>query len=322
MIPLLSICIPNYNHGSVLGETLASVIAQNLDDVEVIISDNASTDDSLTIIKPFRKNTRFRVLQQQENVAMSKHWNLVTKAARADWVLVLSADDVLLPDSLAILKANLRTDVDAVFFEYDFLGAVGRVKKRPFYKDSAIIPGNEQSKIFLKGNNFPLSACVFRRDALRKLGGFDEMKVFCTDWHAWLNLSAKASNVIYIKHPLFLYRQHDANETDKCIENLSAFAEVILMKQDFIKKQNITDNDVLLDSITNNLKLAKMYADRVNARQLEDAYQYYQNQINQLTTMLAKLKPGMPELPKFFASPPYPLPLGSVVLDVDNLSYT
>lgn len=322
MKPFLSICIPNYNHGSVLRETLVSVIDQNLEGIEVLISDNASTDNSLNVIKPFRTHPNIRVLEQQQTVPMSKHWNLVVQAASADWVLVLSSDDVLLPKSLAILKAHLKPNVGAVFFEYDFLGLLGRVTKCPFYRDSAIIPGKEQSKIFLKGNNFPLSACVFRRNIFEQLGGFDETKVFCTDWHAWLGLSAKAAQVIYIKQPLLLYRQHDANETHRCIENLSALSEVISMKQDFISKQNITDSGILFDAINNNLKLAKIYRQKVKARELEHEYQYYQNQVKLLTERLSELKTITHEPSVVPLSPPYPLPIGSEVLDIDNLALT
>ncbi|BDQ65383.1 MULTISPECIES: glycosyltransferase family 2 protein [Shewanella] len=321
MMPILSVCIPNYNHGAVLGETLTSVLSKNvtanLDDVEVLISDNASTDNSLSIIAPWRSHPNLRVLEQPHTLPMSSHWNRVIQAAKANWVLVLSSDDILLPQSLDTLKAVIKsTEADAIFFEYDFLTPQGRVSKCPFYRNSAIILGEEQSKIFLKGNNFPLSACLFRRKALEQLGGFDETKVFCTDWHAWLGLSARASKIIYIKEPLMLYRQHEANETHRCIENLSALKEVIAMKQDFINKNKVTDPDVLWGALNNDVKLAHRYAEIMKSRQLEQAYLHYQKQVTLLTNKLTSLRSTKP-MPM---TAPYPLPWGSEIIELANLA--
>jgi len=310
----ISVCIPNYNHGAVLDETLASVFAANLSGVEVIVSDNASTDVSLEVIRRYAMYPAITVLEQRHVMPMARHWNTVAQAARGEWLLLLSSDDLLLPGALDILGTVVeRADVDAVFFEYDLLTDDGRRHKPAFYESSALIPGSVQSRIFLKGNNFPVSACLSRRALLARQGWFDESKAFCVDWHAWLHLAAAAESVAYIREPLLLYRQHAANETHRCIAEGGALDEVIAMKEAFMSAHDITDAGIHREAMANNLKLARMYAASAGARGLETVARHYADRIEQLSAAL--YDPGDTADPARLG-PPYPLPEGARPLEL------
>jgi len=310
----ISVCIPNYNHGAVLDETLASVFAADLSGVEVIVSDNASTDGSLAIIRRYETHPALTVLEQRQVMPMARHWNTVAQAARGEWLLLLSSDDLLLPGALDKLRAVVElVEVGAVFFEYDLLSDDGRRPKPAFYESTALIPGPAQSRIFLKGNNFPVSACLSRRALLARQGWFDESKAFCVDWHAWLHLAAAAESVAYIREPLVLYRQHAANETHRCIAEGGALDEVIAMKEAFLSAHGITDAGIHREVLANNLKLARLYAASARARGLDTVARHYTDRAAQLAAALNALGNGAGPMQ---SGPPYPLPEGARPLDL------
>ena len=118
---------------------------------------------------------------------------------------------------------------------------------------------------------------------------------------------------------MFLYRLHDANETNKCVENLSALSEVIYMKEQFISKNKITDPEIIYYATVNNLKIAKKYAQIVKERQLGDALKYYNKQIKLLENQLESLKNFIRTSQNKQLSAPYPLPLGSKIIDLESL---
>ena len=317
MKPVISICIPNYNHGRVLEQTLDSVILNITPEIEVLISDNASTDNSQTIIEKYRKHKNVQLFYQKDTIPMSQHWNYVGRKAKGEWVIILSSDDVLEPNTIEkLLAAISNTKAKAIFFEYDFLENGIKKAKTPFYDHTAEIFGIEQFKVFLKGNNFPLSACMFKRELMDRVDWFNDELVFCTDWHAWLKLCEASKHIVYIKEPLLLYRYHQDNETHRCVENLTALDEVILMKNELIKKHNIQDTTILKDISKNNLKLAKNYLERVTLRNLLDAQRYYENKVAELTVILEKYNTNNP--PNHYFSAPYPLPFGSIKFSLDN----
>lgn len=314
MKPLISICIPNYNHGSLLKQTLDAVFNQDLTDVEVIISDNASTDTSLDVISQFEHKAQLTLLKQPQTVSMSAHWNKVVQAAKGQWVIMLCADDLLLADSISRLKNIVSAnEVQAVFFEYDFLINDIRTPKTAFYQDNVIIPGSAQSEIFLKSNNFPLTACMFQKQLLQNIGWFDQTKNFCTDWHAWLNMSAMAKQVAYVKAPLFLYRKHEENETNRCVQQLIALDEVIAMKDEFIEKYQLSNANLIRGVILNSLKLANRYRDEMHNNGLLKEAAFYQAHITELENKLSQLTIDEPEQPS--GSAPYAPPAGSILLN-------
>lgn len=314
MKPFISICIPNYNHGALLQQTLDAVFTQDLDEVEVIISDNASTDISIEVISQFEHKSQLRVLKQEVTLPMAEHWNEVVKAANGEWVLMLCADDLLLPNSIQRLISIAKTcNLQAIFFEYDFLINEVRTPKTAFYQGDIIIPGMKQSEIFLKSNNFPLTGSLFKKQLLQDIGWFDQSKNFCTDWHAWLHMSAIADYVAYVKVPLFLYRKHEENETNRCVKDLIALDEVINMKDDFIKKYQLSSPDLLRGLTLNSLKLATRYRDEMKAKGFSQAAEFYQKHVTELAHKLSGL--GQDNHIASSGTAPYAPPLGSVPLN-------
>lgn len=107
--PRVSVCIPAFNAATTIGTTLSSVLAQEVDDLEVIVSDNASSDDTVAVIEAFGRSD-VRILRQARNIGMVHNYEAVIGASRGDYVKLLCADDVLYPGAI---RRELETLLDA-----------------------------------------------------------------------------------------------------------------------------------------------------------------------------------------------------------------
>jgi glycosyltransferase involved in cell wall biosynthesis len=91
-----SICIPNYNYGQYIGDTIRSVLEQDFNDFEIIISDNNSTDKSWKIIEDYAlKDNRIVVHQNKVNIGFSGNLDLVSSHASSEYQILVSSDDLI-----------------------------------------------------------------------------------------------------------------------------------------------------------------------------------------------------------------------------------
>ncbi len=99
--PLVSVCIPTFNYGRFLPEAIKSVLAQSFTDFELVVVDNASTDETAELMEAFvRSDPRIRFYRNSENVGIVKNFNRALGHAAGDYVKILCADDLLAPSAL------------------------------------------------------------------------------------------------------------------------------------------------------------------------------------------------------------------------------
>lgn len=105
----LSICIPTYNRARFLGETLDGVIAQATDDVEIVVSDNASTDDTEAVVRACQaKFPRLTYFRQPENKGADRNYLQSVASARGEWCWLLGDDDPVEDGAIATLLGHLN----------------------------------------------------------------------------------------------------------------------------------------------------------------------------------------------------------------------
>ena len=117
MDPLISIIIPLYNKQDCIKRTLDSVYEQDYTNFEVVVVDDGSTDNSLTIIKKY-SDDRVRVFRKKNGGPASAR-NYGVKVAKGEWILFLDADDVLVEDSLQLVANNISKHRCADVFTYN-----------------------------------------------------------------------------------------------------------------------------------------------------------------------------------------------------------
>ncbi len=111
--PLLSVGIPVFNGGRLLVEAIDSILGQTLADFELIIADNASTDETPTICAGYAtRDSRIRVIRHRENIGAPRNWNFVARESRGRYFKWASASDRCAPRFLERCVASLEADSD------------------------------------------------------------------------------------------------------------------------------------------------------------------------------------------------------------------
>ena len=97
---LVSICMLCYNHEKYLLESIESVLSQNYSNIEVIILDDGSNDNSTAILEKFQNNPKIQIIKQKNTGNIAKNLNTLISKASGEYILIISCDDKLVEDSL------------------------------------------------------------------------------------------------------------------------------------------------------------------------------------------------------------------------------
>ena len=321
----VSICIPCYNNGEFLADAITSALNQDYPNIEIIVSNNCSTDQTAEVLESFALSSQIISVNQPRDLKMTAHWNQFRDFVTGDWIIFLCADDILgnscVSECMYLAKNKKSLNIPAVFFEMEWLWQNGGgPSKTPFYQSSALLPAQEQFKIFLRGNNFPLSACMLKKQAIDTVGWFDNSYDFCSDWYMWLALTSLYEDgyVGYIKDMLGLYRRHTGSVTHNRVENKTALPEIERLKNYFIERKPLTKekkSELKAIAIEGNVKLAKQYAQSVKPRSHE-VFKHYMSYIDSKIDSLPEAGYSKGNI----SGPPYPTLIGS--LSANSLKQT
>jgi len=210
----ISVVCPTYNSSPFIGETIATVRAQTTLPLEVIISDDGSTDDTLAIIEELQREiTAFPIrLIRNAHGGPGAARNAGIRAAVGDWIAFLDSDDRWLPEKLACIEAAIRRYPDANFFcnsEYHrwLDGSESLLDYGAVY-----MPNIPLQRQLFHENLFSTSAIVCRRNLLLTHGLFDERLRSSQDYELWLRL-APVIRPVFVRVPLGWYVDRAGNVT-------------------------------------------------------------------------------------------------------------
>jgi glycosyltransferase involved in cell wall biosynthesis len=197
--PSLSVIMPNYNHGRFLRQSLAAIAEQSAPAAEILVVDDASTDDSLEILAELRaRDRRIRVLRHEKNLGAIAALNRGLAEASGDCVYGASADDKVMPGffekSLDLLAAHPGAGLcsSRSYLVGEDLEPRGEVYCPLVSKTSAYLDAAEvRRKLKACGSWFLGNTTLYRRGALAAAGGYlPELASFC-DGYASLSLALK-----------------------------------------------------------------------------------------------------------------------------------
>lgn len=224
----VTVCIPTYNYGRFVGAAIASVLTQSLQDVEILVSDNASTDNTREVVAELAgKDRRIRYFCNERNLGMVANWNRCLELAGGDYIKFLCADDLLEPGALALLGGLLDRHPGVVLASgaRRLMAEDGRrCGILAFSGRAALLPGPRVIRqCIARGNRIgEPSAVMFRRSAL--LAGFDESYPQVADFEMWLRL-LEAGDFVFTPEVVCLFRQHEAQVTRENLKAKLAFAD-------------------------------------------------------------------------------------------------
>ncbi len=211
--PTLSVVVLNYNYGRFLAECLASILAQSFHDYELILIDDASTDDSLNVAARFSADRRLRVCPHQANRGFVASLIEGTESlSSGEFLMVISADDLVLEsDAFAVQVAALRenTRCVAAISGYAKLGPRSGRAERTLFKHAGVIPAETFGRRLRTDREFTVlhSGTMIRAESYRRAGGYRSDLTNYLDLAMWLALS-RVGPVAYVARSLYGYRVH------------------------------------------------------------------------------------------------------------------
>lgn len=218
--PLVSVYVTNFNYGRYIKDCILSVINQIYNNIELIVIDDGSLDDSVDIINDIRRDFNFEFIQQ-ENLGLNKTNNKALSISKGKYIMRLDADDFLKKEAIGIMVSIMEANknLNMVFPDYyliDYKGEIFLEERR----------NNFRTDVQLKDLPAHGACTLIRKEKLVEVGGYND-SVNCQDgYDLWLKLGVQGS-VQNIPIPLFYYRQHG--------ENLSSSSDRILRCRKKIK---------------------------------------------------------------------------------------
>ena len=211
-MPRVSICIPSYNSARFLGAAIESSLAQTFVDFELVVSDNASTDETKALCQrytdPRLKYHRFETL-----VGQGANWNRCVSLAVGDFIALLHADDEYLPDFLARRLGQFRDSPETgiAFGAVELIDEDGRSVGRSSFGNQAIAAAAPTFyENLLMGCIINPASLMVRRSCYATAGPFDEDRLWGVDWDMWLRIAAMNA-VSYTPAVSSRYRIHGSS---------------------------------------------------------------------------------------------------------------
>ena len=205
MNPVVSVVIPTYNHSQYVADTLDSVLAQTLADIEVIVVNDGSSDDTAEILRPYADTARIRYFEQP-NAGPARARNRGLEEARGKYVAFLDDDDLWPTGKLEWQLAFLENRTDAVGVAgpvcWDWEQPPDHHRDLPFVALS--LDDLLDAPIWSPGQS------LLRAEVVRRIGGFDETIWGADDFDLWFGIVREGP--FWIGGPISLfYRVHPAN---------------------------------------------------------------------------------------------------------------
>lgn len=233
--PLISVLMPTRNGGRYVAESIGSVLAQDFDDFELLISDDGSTDDTLSIIESF-SDPRLSLICQNPKPGLFANHNHLLRHSKGQWIKYLHQDDVLMPDALRTYASLTLGPEDPAFIAartnlMDENGVIMGAFPWCFGESRIWGPGELTNLSLRLGNiigNPP--SVLFRRSALEDTPFNEDLKN-SADWDVLLSLSA-AHSVQSTAHVLVGYRVHaEAQSSINQGNQTTAFEDLAILRR-------------------------------------------------------------------------------------------
>ncbi len=222
---LVTVIVPLYNYADYVPEALASVVAQTLEKIDLVIVEDRSTDDSTEMALAWAQSNaarfnRLQLIRHRENAGLGFGRNTGFALAETDFVLPLDADNRLRPTACAVLLQHLSHN-DAAF-------AYPAIQQ--FGDKSAVLGLSPFSILRLQSGNYIDAMALVRKSAWAAAGGYDNVQFGWEDYDFWCRLAERGRYGISVPEILADYRVHDKSmlhqSTDKKENRIKLSADI------------------------------------------------------------------------------------------------
>jgi glycosyltransferase involved in cell wall biosynthesis len=209
---LTSIIIPCYNQSNWLSEAIESSLNQTYKNIEVIVVNDGSTDNTSEIAKKYNIK-----LIEKENGGLSSARNAGIKEARGKYILPLDADDKILPE---FIEKTIGLDDIVSTAQQEFGDSNTLWNTQPEHPSHEMFKSNNQ-----------INCCALHlKEIWEDIGGYDEKMTGYEDWDYWYRATKNGYTITVIREPLFLYRKHGHSMVTDAIKRHEELKQYILNK--------------------------------------------------------------------------------------------
>jgi GT2 family glycosyltransferase len=220
--PLVSVVLPTHNGSRYLRESIDSVLNQTLEDFELLIVDDASTDDTGEIIASFaQKDPRIKHFRNETNLKLPASLNAGFRKATGRYLTWTSDDNKYRHNALRRLVAALSANPDAglVYSDYSWIDQIGVELERVHVAGREMLPFYN-----------PVGGCfMYRREMLQAVGEYDETLFLVEDYDYWLRI-ARQFKLLTIADDLYCFRVHQLSLTSQRSSQIALAQERALRK--------------------------------------------------------------------------------------------
>lgn len=224
----VSVVIPTYNYGKYIGEAIKSVLAQTYRNIEIIVIDNYSEDQTEEIISSFRSESiKYYKFKNNGIIAASRNYGI--SKATGEYIAFLDADDAWCPIKIEKQLIHFREkELIGVGTDAIYISDTPYYRQLDFGKSKKGYNDYDYESIF-SANPIKTSSVIVRESMIKKAGGFDENPKFkcIEDYELWLRM-ARLGKFRILGEKLLLYRMH----YDKSRKNV----EIAINTSEILKK--------------------------------------------------------------------------------------
>jgi alpha-1,3-rhamnosyltransferase len=224
MTPLVSIVVTTYNSANFVVETLESAKSQTWSNLELIISDDCSADNTLEVcrewlIKNSGRFVRTEIISVPKNTGVSANCNRCIAAARANWIKMIAGDDILFPNCVqdnmdfvsgtpaaAIIFSQVKVYQNE--FKDENLLETDPDKYPKNLMDVAFSASDQYKLLLLSDRINYTPSYFFNKHTILSVGGYDEGNRLVEDYPMWLKLTNAGNRLFYFHTPTVGYRRH------------------------------------------------------------------------------------------------------------------
>ena len=251
MDPLVSIIVLTYNSRKYVLETLESIKQQTYRNIELIISDDCSSDDTVGECRKWINEnrdrfTRAEIVIASQNSGIPANCNRGLSEARGEWVKFIAGDDLLFPVTIELFINEIRNNIpgDKLAFHgkvVEFNDDLQTYQRSYDWGDSSVqnfnrsdITAEEQHRILLRFCPVEAASTFLSRQVFEKVGLFDERFKYWEDRPMWLKMTSDGIKFSFVNAEVAKYRRH--SDSVQINKDMSMFSRTTLSKDEAFRK--------------------------------------------------------------------------------------
>jgi len=256
--PLVSVVVSCYNHENYIEECLLSVLSQTYQNIELIVFDDGSIDNSVNIIDELSREHHF-FFQSQENIGLTATSNKAIKQCKGKYVAFLGSDDLFFEDKIEkqVQFMETRDDIAGcggnIVFIDNKSNVLERQKNRKPYREIDF-----QTMFMNRKVGPPAPTAMLRLNVLREIGGYDP-DIRLEDLYLWLKITHCGYRLAVLSDDMVYYRKHASN-THKDFKFMAD--SMLEIYEQYSEEQGYQSaiNKVIISMFLKTSKLDKRYA--------------------------------------------------------------